>query len=58
MWLFYEMNATTPYWRITARVALHVAIVLDPVLGAAVEDAGAAPGEHAWYDVSSDKTIL
>jgi len=52
------MNATTPYWRITARVALHVAIVLDPVLGAAVEDAGAAPGEHAWYDVSSDKTIL
>jgi len=47
MRLFYEMNTTTPYWRIAAGVALHVAIVLDPVLGTAVEDAGAAPGEHA-----------
>lgn len=40
------------YRKIAARVALHVAIVLDAMVGSAIGNARAAPGEHAYPIVS------
>ena len=37
------------YGGIAAGVALHVAIILRPVMGLAVEDTGAPPRHAAWF---------